>query len=132
MDLDPVFEVIVDSINFPAYEIENNGQYAVFTTGISAVLQETETISIIKIIPKRKGIYMIRPAEYLEVEMNRAANCDLENPIYDLAQLDNIFNVTDWNPELLAEIPLPSNTRTSDYVPRLTAKKRIFWLKVID
>jgi len=129
---DNVFEAIVDTLNFPNYQIENNGQFSKFEAQMADSIFYKEEIAILKLIPKKKGIFMLEPYDSI-IRINKAENCDTIYPIIDLGEMNHIFDIANTNPELLEESPLPHNTFISgDHVPRETAEKRIFWFKVIE
>jgi len=133
IDSDKLFEIIVDTNNFQNHQIENNGQYSNFEANISEDIFDNEEISIMKIIPKRKGVYMMNPFHFEDIFINRNENCNETNPTFDKGNMNHIFAVGDSNQDLLDESPLPPNVFISgDRIPRLTEEKRIFWFKVIE
>jgi len=128
-----VFETIVDSLNFPYSEIENNGQYSKFRARVNDSIFYKEEIVIMKLILKKTGIFMMDPNDYDNIFISKTDSCSTTHQFYDEGILNHIFDVADSNPELLEESPLPSNVYISgDHVPWQTAEKRIFWFKVIE
>ena len=124
-----LFETIIDTTIFKDFQIENNGQYYKLTAKILDKFLDKNEISIIKLIPKKKGIYMIRP---LLNEIAIFTNCNDLNATY-IGLLSPIFDVDNTNPELLDKSPLPKNVFISgDQIPISTNEKRIFWLEIID
>lgn len=105
LNSDNLFEIIVDTLNFQNFEIENNGQYSKFKANISEDIFNKEEISTMKIIPKRKGIYMMDPSNFKDIFINRNENCNETNPTLDKGKMNYIFNVSNSNPELLVESP---------------------------
>ncbi|MDQ3142022.1 MAG: hypothetical protein M3Q56_07230 [Bacteroidota bacterium] len=133
LDSDDLFEMIIDTLNFKNHHIENNGQFSEFQANISEDIFNKEEVSIMKLIPKRKGIFMINPDRFGAVFINSNGDCNATNPILDKGIMNYIFDVVDSNKELLKESPLPESVFISgDRVPILTAEKRIFWFKVVD
>lgn len=133
IDADKVFDVIIDTINFQDYQIENNGQNSRFEANISEDIFDRGEISIMKIIPKKIGVYMANPNLYRDLFINRVQDCNETNPMFDKGIMNHVFDVLNTNPELIDESPLPHTVFISgDRVPRKTEEKRIFWFKVIE
>jgi len=124
-----LFETIIDTTTFKNNQIENNGQYYKLSTKILNKFLDNNEISIIKLIPQKKGVYLIMP------QLNYIANysdCNDLRATYN-SFLTPIFDVDNTNPELLDKSPLPKNVFISgDRIPILTNEKRIFWLEIID
>ena len=88
-------------------------------------------IAIMKLIPKRKGIFMINPNVYKSIFINSTGDCNATNPLLDKGNMRQLFDVVDSNPELINESPLPQNVFISgDAIPLLTVQKRVYWFKV--
>jgi hypothetical protein len=133
LNSDNVFEVVVDTDNFPHHELTNNGQFSSFSSFLSEDIFDKEQIDIVKLIPKKKGVFMINPAHFKNIFINRAELCDEFNPVYDKGIMRHIFDVPNTNPELLQESPLPGFVIISgDQIPKHTNEKRVFWFKVTD
>lgn len=133
IDDDNLFETIIDTINFQDYRFGNSGQSSNLIANISEDVFDDGEISIMKIVPKRKGVYMINPYQVKAIIMNRNENCNEMDPVFDKGDMNYIFDVENSNPELLDESPLPHNVFiVGDHVPSGTEEKRIFWFKVID
>lgn len=127
-----LFDIIVDTLNIRYDQLENNGQFSRLAAYISESVFDKEEIAVMKLVLKRKGIFMLYPyPSYMKI--NRAMNCDSIYPTVEWNTLNYLFDVADSNPELLAESPLPQNVFIEgDRVPGLTEQKRIFWFKVIE
>lgn len=120
---DDLFEIIVDTSNFPIYELENNGQISYFKSFIEESIIEKEQISVIKIVLKRKGVFRISPngkAIFIHYDLD----CNTFNPILDKGNMTHLFNVINNNPELLDQSPLPPNVFSSnDQTQKFTDEK---------
>ena len=129
---DDLFEIIVDTSNFPIYELENNGQISYFKSFIEESIIEKEQISVIKIVLKRKGVFRISPngkAIFIHYDLD----CNTFNPILDKGNMTHLFTVINNNPELLDQSPLPPNVFSSnDQTQKFTDEKRMYWFQVVD
>jgi hypothetical protein len=133
LDSSNVFDIIVDTLNVKDHKVKYNAQFSSFKAYIPQDVIDKEEISLIKIVPKKKGIYMVNPLHFNYVYINTNDDCNAESPTYDLGSMINVFDVADTNPELLNESLLTSNTHISgDRISALTKEGRIFWFKIVD
>lgn len=112
-------------------EMESNGQFLKFTATIPNHIFPKGKIQLLKIIPKREGVYMIQPSKMRHLLINNQVPCDSIPALYDVASFHEWFNMDTNNPELLEEAPLPPDV-TSDIIPILTERNGIYWFKVIE
>ena len=138
IDLNPIdttqsFDVIIDSLNFPNPQLVNKNGYLIIETSIAEDIINKEDIGLLKLVPKKKGIYMMDPFHYQDIYVSRAETCNTTDPLYDSGIMSHLFLVADIHPELADETPLPSNIIVSGgNSQQLIDEKRVFFFKVVE
>ncbi|MFN8278732.1 MAG: hypothetical protein U0V49_00460 [Saprospiraceae bacterium] len=132
-DSSALFDIVVDSTSLSYHTIVSNGQFTSLRANITESALNKGEISLIYLVPKKKGVYLINPTAYYFIEIREPGMCNDLNSITDKGNLIQKFDIPDTNPELIKESPLPDNVFISgDQIPILTKDKRVFWLKITD
>lgn len=128
---DNLFNLTEPNLDLEDVQIESNGQFVQFRATIPNEILSKGKIQLIRIIPERSGVYMIRPTKTKELLINNQVDCDSIPIEYDYATFYSWFDMETNNPELIEEAPLPSDNIT-DVIPQLTEIQQIYWFKVTE
>jgi hypothetical protein len=110
------------------HEVESNGQWSTvkFTLGCPDIDKIEWNIKI-DLILKKSGIFMINPNRFPTIEFGENKDC----LHFRYGNIKYVFDNFDTNPELINNVPIPTNTFISgDDIPPRTANKEIFWINV--
>lgn len=121
-----LFDIKVQGLE--TYDIETNGQWSKFNFSLGCPdIDRTKWDIKLSVILKSKGIFMINPSRFSTITFGDSKTCTNSR----FAKLKFIFDNQDTNPELLKDVPLPTNTSISgDDIPERTNSKEIFWINV--